>query len=224
MMLPAKTLPITAAQIAENCPAKLTELGQHVAAHLEKAERCDQKADDHRLTAGRLLAQAKELCDDGGFTAFHERFCPNLGRSRTYDLLAIASGKKSAEQFRADNAERNRRSRANKKAAAAVRHVTESESKPVSASPRPTTALQIAKAAAQTARAEAVALMFAPETKRIPSEPREALIAALVKLASESATERAEAALAVERERARLNLPWPELIVPAAAETERRAA
>jgi hypothetical protein len=126
MMLHVESAPITAAQIMENCPAKLTELGQHIAAHLEKAERCDQKADDHRLTAGRLLAQAKELCDDGGFIAFHERFCPNLGRSRTYDLLAIASGKKSVEEIRADNAERNRRLRARKKLAeGTVRHVTE---------------------------------------------------------------------------------------------------
>jgi hypothetical protein len=116
MMPHVESSPITADQITKNCPAKLIELGQRVAAHLEKATRCDQKANDHRISAGRLLAEAKKLCDEGGFAAFHERFCPNLGKSRTYELLSIASGKKSAEQIRADNAERNRKHRADKKA------------------------------------------------------------------------------------------------------------
>jgi hypothetical protein len=58
--------------------------------------------------------------------------------------------------------------------------------------------------------------MFPPETKRIPSELREALIAALGTLASG----RADAAVAVERERARLSLSWGELIVPAAEDDE----
>jgi len=220
MILHVETLPITAAEIAENCPARLTELGQRIAAHLEKAARCDQKANDHRISAGRLLAEAKKLCDEGGFAAFHERFCPNLGKSRTYELLAIASGRKSLEQSRAINAERNRKHRAEKKrgAAEAVHHVMESVAKSPG-SPRPTTHLQIAKQEAKKARAEVVARMFAPETKTIPIESREALIKALQGLAAESAADRASAALAVERERASLSLTWPELIVPAAVET-----
>ena len=225
MILHVETLPITAAEIAENCPARLTELGQRIAAHLEKAARCDQKANDHRISAGRLLAEAKKLCDEGGFAAFHERFCPNLGKSRTYELLAIASGRKSLEQSRAINAERNRKHRAEKKrgAAEAVHHVMESVAKSPG-SPRPTTHLQIAKQEAKKARAEVVARMFAPETKTIPIESREALIKALQGLAAESAADRASAALAVERERASLSLTWPELIVPAAVETELGAA
>ena len=199
MMLHVQIPPITAAQIAENCPAKLTELGELIAVHVEKAERYEQKADDHFISAAGLLSEAKKLCDKGGFAAFRKRF--NLGKTRIYELLAIASGKKSVAQIRAAGAERNRKFRAANKAAAAVRHETESESKPVPASPRPTTALQIAKADAQKARAKAVALMFPPETKRIPSELREALIAALGTLASG----RADAAVAVERERARLS-------------------
>lgn len=149
MMLHVESSPITAAQIAGNCPPKLTELGQRVAAHLEKAARCDQKANDHRISAGRVLAEAKKLCDEGGFASFHERFVPNLGKTRTYELMAIASGKKSAEQIRDDNAERNRRLRERKKAA--VRHVTESDAKSVPASRPPTTAMQITKAEAQKA-------------------------------------------------------------------------
>src|SRR5262249_45143444 len=117
-------------------------------------------------------------------------------------------------------AERNKRLRQRKKAAEiAVRHVTDSNDKSVPASRPPTTVAQINKAARYAAAAE----MFS-ETKRIPSESRAALIAALEKLGSERAEERADAAVAVERERERLNLPWAELIVPAAAETELRVA
>jgi len=126
MMPHVESSSITAAQIGESCPAKLTELGQRIAAHLDKAERCDQKANDHRIAAGQLLAQAKEICDEGGFTAFRERFCPHLGKTRAHELAAIATGKKTIEQSRAENAARNRKHRANRKAVhAAVHHVTE---------------------------------------------------------------------------------------------------
>jgi hypothetical protein len=157
---------------------------------------------------------------------------PSLAGSRTYELLAIASGKKSPEEVKVGNAERNRRHRANKKLEPAVRHVTDSK-----ASRPPTTAeqaqAQIAKAEAvkataeaQKARAEAVARMFpAAATKGIPSGSREPLIQALLMLASESAAERAEAAVDVERQRARLGMTWAELIVPdEVAETEVRQA
>ena len=109
---------LPAEQIAGDCPTEIRDLGKRIAAHLEKAERCEAKANDHRIAAGKLLAQAREACDEGGFNAFRERFCPNLGRSRAYDLLAIASGKKTIEDRRAVNAERNRQYRAKKKAAA----------------------------------------------------------------------------------------------------------
>jgi hypothetical protein len=75
----------------------LQELGKQITAHLEKADKYDEKADQHRTAAAQLFAQAKELCDEGGFTAFHEKFFPHLGRSRVYDLLAIGTGKKSIE-------------------------------------------------------------------------------------------------------------------------------
>lgn len=211
--------PVTAAQIAENCPAELCQLGKRINAHLEKAAQHDAKAQNHRVSAGLLLAQAKEACDEGGFTAFRERFCPDLGKSRAYELLAIASGRKTVEQIRADNAERNRQLRARKKAEVVVRHVTDSATRP------PTTALQIARAEAQKARAEAVARMFpVAAANGIPGASREALIRAMHRLAAENVNERAEAAVAVERERTRLGMTWDELIVPAVPETERQAA
>lgn len=79
---------------------------------------------------------------------------------------------------------------------------------------------QKAQAEFQTARAVAVARMFGVETKRVPKGARTELLKALAMLGSEYAAERASAALIVERQRARLNLTWDELIVPAEVENE----
>jgi hypothetical protein len=105
---------ITAAQIKESFPAELEDLGELIAVHLEKSRKYDDKADQHRATAGRYLAQAKDLCDEGGFEVFREKVCPDLGRSRAYELLAIANNKKSVSELRASTRERVARHRANK--------------------------------------------------------------------------------------------------------------
>jgi len=79
---------------------------------------------------------------------------------------------------------------------------------------------QRAKAEFQRARAEVVARMFGPPlTKTIPNGAREELIKALGLLGSSDASERASAAFIVERCRARLNLEWGDLIIPAEAES-----
>ncbi|MGD0420203.1 MAG: hypothetical protein ABSA68_11610 [Xanthobacteraceae bacterium] len=81
-----------------------------------------------------------------------------------------------------------------------------------------------AQAEFQTARAIAVATMFGADTKLIPAAARKELLRALAMLGSEHAAERASAALIVERQRARLNLTWDDLIVPADTAEEREAA
>ena len=63
---------------------------------------------------------------------------------------------------------------------------------------------------AMRARAEAVARLFPPAVKTIPEAARVELIAALRMLAKSRDT----AALLVERQRARLNLDWSDLLVP----------
>jgi len=83
---------------------------------------------------------------------------------------------------------------------------------------------QKAQAEFQTARAVAVATMFGADTKRIPVGARKELLAALHMLSSEHAAERAAAALIVERVRARLNLSWDDLLVPADTAEQREAA
>ena len=51
----------------------------------------------------------RTICDKGGFNAFRKRHCPSLGKSRAYELLAIATGKKSIEQSRAEGRARQER-------------------------------------------------------------------------------------------------------------------
>jgi hypothetical protein len=71
------------------------------------------------------------------------------------------------------------------------------------------------EALAMRARAEAVTAMFGVGTKRIPAAARAELLKALRMLSSDHAAERASAALIAERQRARLNLTWDDLLVPA---------
>lgn len=105
---------LTAAQVEQNCPVKLQDLGKKVNAHLTKAAQCEDKAEQHRVSAGQLLVEAKKACDDGGFRKFRELFCPQLGQSRVYELLAIATNKKSIEDIKAGTRERVAKHRANK--------------------------------------------------------------------------------------------------------------
>jgi phage gp16-like protein len=81
-----------------------------------------------------------------------------------------------------------------------------------------------AQADFQRARAEAASRMFGAETKRI-SHPgaREQLVKALQMLASGSVAERARAATIVETQRARIDMAWDELIVPAELEQSKAA-
>ena len=111
---------LTAGQVEGDCPAILQELGKRIAVHLEKARKCEEKAEQHYTTAAQHLAEAKEACDDGGFEAFQEKYFPALGRTRVYELLSIATNKKSIEQVRADTRARTARSRAKKKAEASA--------------------------------------------------------------------------------------------------------
>jgi hypothetical protein len=77
----------------------------------------------------------------------------------------------------------------------------------------PTKRMTPEAAEAMKARAEAVARLFPPPFKTIPEAARAELIAALRMLVKSRDT----AALLVERQRARLNLDWSDLLVPSDA-------
>jgi hypothetical protein len=95
-------------------------LGKRLGVHLDKARQCEEKAAQHCTAAGQLLLEAQKLCNEDGFTVFKKKFCPNLGRSRAYELLAIANGKKSIEGTKAGTRERVARHRASKAASVTV--------------------------------------------------------------------------------------------------------
>ncbi|MGH7174899.1 MAG: hypothetical protein ACREGR_00885 [Minisyncoccia bacterium] len=81
---------------------------------------------------------------------------------------------------------------------------------PAQTTGQPSAPEKIAKWQAQQARAEAMALIFAPTPSPVPAGLRQKLIAALMMLGGSHPAERA---------RARLGMTWDELVVPAAAES-----
>jgi hypothetical protein len=122
---------ITAEQIEKRCPTaiEVEALGYRIAAHLRKMRDYEakahekagvelRKAEDNWTTVTQLLAEAKQKCSTGGFKAFKGKFCPDLSRSRIYELLQIGSGKKTLEESRAAKRERVAKSRRGQKVSA----------------------------------------------------------------------------------------------------------
>jgi hypothetical protein len=114
-----KRLTAAAIKTAKNLPPRLLAIGREIEAKASRADTYHTKASDMIDSIKALLVEAKRYCDRSGFDAFRTRFCPSLGRSRAYKLLAIASGKKSAEQVRATATARQGRHIAKLRAAAA---------------------------------------------------------------------------------------------------------
>ena len=108
-------------------------MGKHIAAHYDKAMQYEGKAEQQWTAIAQYLAKARAACNTGGFRAFRERFCPHIGKTRAYELVRIGSGEKTVADTRAETAERTRKSRAAKKAAAKAGEVsaTVADGKPV---------------------------------------------------------------------------------------------
>jgi hypothetical protein len=167
---------VTAAQIKRRCPVEVETLGRQIAARLQKVRDYEakaqekagvelRKADDNWTTVTQLLAEAKAKCDADGFKAFKEKYCPDLGRSRIYELLQIGSGKKTVEQVKADGRGRKARQRAKNKRESVTDTVTDklpaatSPSETVNdAEPEAKPAFASAEVSIEQRRAEYVAL------------------------------------------------------------------
>jgi hypothetical protein len=102
---------LTAEQIEKECPDRLRDIAKEIKARLSKADKQSQQAQDNLIAVDELLAEAKKLCDDGGFEKFQKMFCPHLGKSQAYALRAIAAGTKSLVEHRIDERDRKRKSR-----------------------------------------------------------------------------------------------------------------
>lgn len=106
--------------------AELKEIGKLIAARVavmrnydaaaeEKAGHELRKAQDERDTINNvLLVQARAKCKEAGesFEKFRKQYCPDLSRSRLYAVLAIADGRKTVAQDRAEKRESVAKSRA----------------------------------------------------------------------------------------------------------------
>jgi hypothetical protein len=94
------------ALIEQDCPKLLCDPGMKIAAQLDKARKYQELSEQqymtarasleiseqHYMAAGQLLVQVRDLCDEAGFDIVREKFFPELGRSRAYEILAIATG------------------------------------------------------------------------------------------------------------------------------------
>ena len=97
----------------------MREIAKEIKERLSKADKQTEQARNHLIAVNQLLAEAKGLCDEEGFNKFREMFCPQLGRSQAYSLMAIATGKMTIAEHRAQERDRKRKTRANKKTAPA---------------------------------------------------------------------------------------------------------
>jgi hypothetical protein len=143
----------------------LANLGKEIAARLQKVQAYEvaarekagvelQKAQDHRDAIAKLLYEARAKCRGSGFKVFKEKYCPDLGRSRIYELLAIGSGKKSLEESRADKRASVAKSR--RKASATSPPVADTpEAPPVAVTPEigPSATIAAEKSAEKSAEA-----------------------------------------------------------------------
>ena len=87
--------------------------GKKVVAHIKAGDKAKEKAIEHYKAAGLLLIAINKN-HPGGFTAFLANSCSGLGRSRAYELMQIAGGRRSAEEIKAATKKRVERHRARK--------------------------------------------------------------------------------------------------------------
>jgi outer membrane biosynthesis protein TonB len=87
-------------------------VGNEIKSHLDQADKAVAANREHSVAAGALLLDVQEN-HPGDMDAICERI--GLGLSRRKELIMIAGGRKTLEQSRAENAERQRRHKNKKK-------------------------------------------------------------------------------------------------------------
>jgi hypothetical protein len=85
------------------------DLTKKISVLIEKGDRAAKKAEEFYIAAGQYIKEVKHRWADNWLEII-ERDC-GLGRSRAYEVLAIADGRTTVEKVRADNAESKRLSR-----------------------------------------------------------------------------------------------------------------
>jgi hypothetical protein len=84
-----------------------SQLARAIKAHIDKGDKAKDKAEQHYIAAGQYLKQLKDGHSQAGFLKIVQEKI-GIGKTRTYELLAIADGTKTVESVRADRRERDR--------------------------------------------------------------------------------------------------------------------
>jgi len=190
------------------------ERAREAAKHLAEARKLGAKQQESAKAIGKSAGWVSALLKwhDGGY----KTACPfpRAVRVQPAERKTKSSSRppSSAEEAQAQTAKANaERARAEAQKAKAEASQARAEAK------KARSENSKARAKARERLHDAFAGIFGgrQETKKIHSGPRDLLIKALGMLGSEHAGERANAALVVEKQRARLGMTWQELIVPA---------
>jgi hypothetical protein len=82
-----------------------------IKAHIERGDKAKEKSEQHYIAAGLHLQELKDRFTEtwAEWEALLER--TGIGKTRASELMRIASGRKTAEEVRADTARRTRKSR-----------------------------------------------------------------------------------------------------------------
>jgi hypothetical protein len=97
----------------EYIAAQIKTARKYEAAAEEKAGTDLRKAANNWTSVVQRLAEAKKKCKVAGlsFKDFNEKYCPDLGRSKLYKMLAIADGRTTPEEETAKETARKARVR-----------------------------------------------------------------------------------------------------------------
>jgi hypothetical protein len=101
-------------QAGKRVAALYKSMCEFEAAVEEKAGFELKKAAEKRAALEQALVEAREICKAAGksFKAFQEQYAPDYKRTRLYQVLAIADGRKTVEGVREGARDRKRRQRA----------------------------------------------------------------------------------------------------------------
>jgi len=107
----------------------LSGLGNQAHGHYKAAEKHKAKAEEQYMAAGLYLKEAKMRClKERGqtFARFLKEHCP-IGKSRAYEVIAIADGTKTVEEVRERSTKAQQATRARRADEASVRDVADKQ-------------------------------------------------------------------------------------------------
>jgi hypothetical protein len=104
-----KTAEATEAALLQPAQDELERLGKDIVALHAAGDKNQKKANDKYLAAGLKLIEArKQVPSKMSFETFLDEHCPGIGKSRAYELIEMAEGRKTPQEIREANNKRQR--------------------------------------------------------------------------------------------------------------------